>query len=150
MGKLVLIPNSDCRDLLWDRWHTFEMSESDSKSSQYYTLHSTHLCLIGNVGPRLLPCSWDLFFWMCSVLLRRSFSIPEYERPAYSSVILFIFDFFIPHYHFPHPCFPFTHTHHDFFFFFSFFLFPLSLLIDLCLVFCTALQMIPIITFTID
>lgn len=101
------------------------MSESDSKSSQYYTLHSTHLCLIGNVGPRLLPCSWDLFFWMCSVLLCHSFSIPEYE--AYSSVILFIFDFFIPHYHCPHPCFPFTHTHHDFFFFS---LLPSSLFID--------------------
>ena len=60
MVKILLIPYTDCGDLLWDRWHTFEVSENDSQSSQHFTSHATHLGLMGSVRPRLLPCYWHL------------------------------------------------------------------------------------------
>lgn len=84
--KIVLIPN---RDSLWDSWHTFEMSENDSKSSQRFTSYSTDLGLMGSVGPRLLPCSWDL---LCSALLcLLSSHSQNIGYPAYSAVIFFFF-----------------------------------------------------------
>lgn len=90
-----------CRDSLWDGWHTFEMSENDSKSSQRFTSYSTGLGLMGSVGPRLLPCSWDL---LCSALLCvLSSHSQNIGYPAYSAVIFFISDslfsiFTLPHF----------------------------------------------------
>lgn len=63
------------------------MSENDSESSQHFTSHSTNLGLMGSVGPRLLPCSWDL---LCSALLcLLSSHSQNIGYPAYSAVILF-------------------------------------------------------------
>lgn len=64
------------------------MSENDSESSQHFTSHSTNLGLMGSVGPRLLPCSWDL---LCSALLcLLSSHSQNIGYPAYSAVILFL------------------------------------------------------------
>lgn len=95
MVKVVLIPNTNCGDLLWDYWHTFEMSASDSKSS----LHFTRLGLMGMLDQDCchVPGISCLMYSAVLHLLLQPLSLCQNTGYlAYSSVILFISDSLFP------------------------------------------------------